>query len=103
MPGGERFTPEMQEKIQPALPPVEKAAIDSIKFLNDYIGLGQDMGDMAQKRIYPSWTTKAPFMPNYSEVRRELRNLGVRKHNANEYVYDMMDSYIGYPEDYLAD
>jgi hypothetical protein len=31
MPGEERFTPEMQEKMQPALPPVRKAAEEMLE------------------------------------------------------------------------
>jgi hypothetical protein len=102
-PGGVRLPlaqSDMQEKMQPALSPVQKAQMDANRFLDEYMGLGQDMGDTAQQRIYPSWTIKSPFMPNYSGVRRELRKLGVRKHDVNEYVYDSIDDYIGHPEDW---
>ena len=85
---------DMQEKMQPALPPMRKAQMNANKFLDEYIGLGQDMGDTAQ-RIYPSWIVRPVGSINYSDVRRELRKLGVRNHTANEYVYDMMDEYIG--------
>ena len=94
MPGEQRLIPSMQEKMQPALPPVQKAQTDANRFLDEYMGLGQDMGDTAQ-RITRSWIVRPVGSINYSDIRRELRKLGVRSHKANEYVYDMMDEYIG--------
>jgi hypothetical protein len=83
----------MQEKMQPALPPVRKAQMNANKFLDEYMGLGQDMGDTAQ-HIHPSWVVRPVGSINYSDIRRELRKLGVRSHTANEYVYDMMSEYL---------
>ena len=37
LPGEERLMPNMQEKLQPALPPVRKAQMDSEEFLASYI------------------------------------------------------------------
>lgn len=37
LPGEERLMPNMQEKLQPALPPVRKAQMDSEAFLVDYL------------------------------------------------------------------
>lgn len=45
LPGEERFLPEMQEKLQPALPPVRKAATD---LLNEYIG---EIAQLAPKNL----------------------------------------------------
>lgn len=44
LPGEERLLPNMQEKLQPALPPVRKAQMDSEAFLAEYL-----MGMMAPK------------------------------------------------------
>ncbi len=37
LPGEERLIPQMQEKLQPALPPVRKASMDAQRFLEDYL------------------------------------------------------------------
>lgn len=50
LPGEERLLPNMQEKLQPALPPVKKAQMDSDEFLARYIAGMLSPGDVTSPR-----------------------------------------------------
>jgi len=51
LPGEQRLMPNMQEKLQPALPPVRKAQMDAEDFLASYIfGMGRPMDNVSSAR-----------------------------------------------------
>lgn len=47
LPGEKRLIPQMQEKLQPSLPPVRKATMDAQNFLEDYLLGNASPADMA--------------------------------------------------------
>lgn len=74
LPGEQRLLPEMQEKLQPSLPPVRKAQMDATDFLNarlqEYGLLSQAAPSSLMRIIQPR---ELPYVKTPTDIELERR------------------------------